>query len=76
MSRAYTHINLTGRIDFDEDFASRATQGRGVPIDLDEPITAQDDSLLLALLARQRAREEERLLRHYAEAQSMLTFAF
>lgn len=76
MSRAYTRINLTGRIDFDEDFASRATQERGVPIDLDEPITAQDDPLLLALLARQRALEEERLLRRYAKISDMLTFAF
>lgn len=76
MSRRYDRISLTGRIDLTEDFATRATQEQGVLINLDAPITTQDDPLLLALLARQRALDEERLLRHYNETQSMMLFTF
>lgn len=76
MSREYRRVTLSGRIEFAEDFATRATLERGVPIDLDEPITEQDDPLLVALLARQRARDEEKMLRYYAETQGMVLYTF
>lgn len=78
MSRAYTHVALAGRIDFNEDFASRATQERGVLIDINKPLTidTQNDSLLLALLQEQRALDEARLVRHYAETQGMILSTF
>lgn len=78
MSRRYDRIQVSGRIELTEDFASRATQERGVPIDIDKALTIdmQQDPLLLALLREQRALDEARLLRHYVESQGMLLFAF
>lgn len=76
MSRRYDRLVLTGRIEFNEDFASRATQERGVPINLDELIVDQNDPLLLALLARQRQRSDEEAVRWYAEHQSMMLSTF
>ena len=73
MSRLYDRIAVSGRIGFSEDFASRAALERGVPIQLDVPLTIdqQNDPLLLALLARQRERNDAEAMRHYAEQQAM-----
>lgn len=78
MSRRYDRISLTGRVDLTEDFATRATQEQGVPINIDKALTidTQNDPLLLALLQEQRAVNEARLMRHYAETQSMMLFTF
>lgn len=76
MSRLYTTLALTGRIGYDEDFATRASLERGVPININEAITAQDDPLLLALLERQRGINEAALVRWYAEHQALDTMAF
>lgn len=78
MSRRYDRITLTGKVEFAEDFAPRAVQERGVPIDLDVSLTIeqQDDPLLRALLERQGKRDEERLLRAYAESGALITMTF
>lgn len=78
MSRRYDRISISGRIELTEDFASRATQEQGVAVAIDKPLTidTQDDPLLLALLREQRAVDEARLVRHYAESQGMLLFTF
>lgn len=78
MSRRYDRISISGRIELTEDFASRATQEQGVAITIDKPLTidTQDDPLLLALLREQRAVDEARLVRHYAESQGMLLSTF
>lgn len=76
MSRRYDRICINGRIELTEDFATRATQEQGVAVVIDKPLTidTQDDPLLLALLREQRAVDEARLVRHYAESQGMLLF--
>lgn len=78
MSRRYDRISLTGRVELTEDFASRATQEQGVPINIDKALTidTQNDPLLLVLLQEQRALNEARLVRHYAETQGMLLSTF
>lgn len=78
MGRRYDRISISGRIELTEDFASRATQEQGVAITIDKPLTidTQDDPLLLALLREQRAVDEARLVRHYAESQGMLLSTF
>ena len=78
MSRRYDRITLTGKVEFTEDFAPRTVQERGVPIDLDVPLTIeqQDDPLLRALLDRQGKRDEAALVRWYAEHQMLETMAF
>ncbi|MCC6489128.1 MAG: hypothetical protein IT364_16635 [Candidatus Hydrogenedentes bacterium] len=78
MSRRYDRITLAGKIEFTEDFASRATQERGIPISLDLPLTIDDqqDPLLLALLQRQRKIDEDAAMRWYAQNQSMILSTF
>lgn len=78
MSRLYDRITVSGRIAFTEDFATRASTDRGVPINLDVPLTidTQDDPLLLELLSRQRQANDAALLRWYAEHDAMASFAF
>lgn len=78
MSRRYDRITLAGKIEFTEDFASRAAQERGVPISLDVPLTIDDqqDPLLLALLQRQCKLDEDAVVRWYAQNQDMLLYTF
>lgn len=73
MSRLYDRILLSGRIDFREDFASRASTEQGVPINLDIPLTIdqQDDALLRELLRRVREASDADAMRWYAEHQAM-----
>ncbi len=78
MSRRYDRISISGRIELTEDFASRATQEQGIAISIDKALDSagQGDPLLLALLQEQRAVNEARLVRHYAETQGMLLSTF
>lgn len=74
MTRLYDRITLAGKIEYSESFASRAALERGVPIQLDLPLTidTQNDPLLLALLDRQRQANEAAAVRWYAENQNAL----
>ena len=78
MSRRYDRITLAGKIEFTEDFATRATQEQGVPISFDVPLTIDDqqDPLLLALLHRQRKLDEDAAVRWYAQNQGMILSTF